>query len=433
MIWRFVTHRTNIGPRNACITINKGKFMKLATSFNIVSLSFCLLVQTSWANPSETVNRLDGRLTQVANNPIGNREKMITNNPNSPNSLKIITNNAKANRDNIILNNPKSINSTSGGVIGTGGGWKYYYTTSSHLSHIKSFVANAIRDTSVEQLQSVANRFGVTINFQEFANVIEKTTAKTNSAPVTGVNPAGDEDVKIMNYDLTKREIYALQGFLDLFDKEKLEAKEVRELMRLLLHEASHLYGIGTPEDSKSRLFSNSILKLIINKWYKCASIEEDNEIHNRVAKCDYEKQPSASIDRVKPTGFIFTSEATYKAGQKPSNAYAVRIDQWRIDDNFQMKLIASSNEHTGGIKQTMTFTSIEEGDFIMMQSLRPMGYLGEQFITDRVRLSTIENPEKLILDGTYNYTDAKSSMLVLKATFLVGTNYVIKCVDCGS
>src|SRR5690606_20694028 len=100
----------------------------------------------------------------------------------------------------------------------------------------------------------------IEVNQFEYAQII-KNIKKAPVEERTRLNDDHFEAPLNLDYSIGKREIYALKPFFDTFDKVRLSSQEVAAMDRQLLHEATHVFGIGVQDDKVSFELSKMLLK----------------------------------------------------------------------------------------------------------------------------------------------------------------------------
>lgn len=154
-----------------------------------------------------------------------------------------------------------------------------------HITNTIELLAGWIENTPRKVLDDLSRQFNVNIRWSEFAQIIRETEFMPLHNAI-GETFKGRKVYKIMHYDLENRKIIALQPFFGEF--KNLDISTNHELLpkmrKYLLHEASHLFGIGINKntvdnnDLRSRDFANIVYKavsLVANQCGIFGSLDE--------------------------------------------------------------------------------------------------------------------------------------------------------------
>jgi len=248
-----------------------------------------------------------------------------------------------------------------------GGGFRYYYTSGTYFRNIKNYIAQALVDgPSAQELETLSDKYKVNFDWSEFATIVKNG----HSAPMKNLsrkNPDGYEEPLIMNYDSNSRSIEALAPFFEIFDKEQLSDKETFEMMRLVLHETSHVFGLGTANDDElARKFSFDLLKIVSRYWYRCGQADSNKLTKLNIAQCDYKKVAPANETQK----LIVTSKPAVEGGACTVKVRAFSIFSMILKNTemqYPLKPEAESTSDTA--KVVYDLRSMEPGAHIVVIS----------------------------------------------------------------
>jgi hypothetical protein len=200
---------------------------------------------------------------------------------------------------------------SSAGQAGKGG----YYANSvtlNQLNFTKNMIAAGITGFSYEELNSIAAEFTTQkIDPYELARIVRDVKA----APLeqrTRKNSDGYQAPLELDYSIEEKEIIALREFF-LFhsEKEKFTYADFKLMGKKLIHEASHIFGIGTENDNDSAKFAAILMEIIYENGYpsKCGatgSMEQKLEFCNE--HFFKNSKSSVYISNATPKGFELIS-----------------------------------------------------------------------------------------------------------------------------
>jgi hypothetical protein len=215
-----------------------------------------------------------------------------------------------------------------------GGGFAYYYTSGAHFRSLKRTLSRLIENHPVEDLRKLEEKYHISIDWKEFANIIR--SAKANATKFAErQNPDGEAEPLIMNYNRKERSIAALGPFFEIFNKEELTAKEVEKMKILILHETSHLYNLGVNnDDDASRAFAKDLIEVLFRYEYRC-KYDPDHPL-----ECQYEVlKGNPDLD---PMETLILKSAMIGSNGKEEmiGPCQRRLDVWRPDMASGFKLV---------------------------------------------------------------------------------------------
>jgi hypothetical protein len=227
------------------------------------------------------------------------------------------------------------------GTSNGGGGYMYYNTSGRYLRSVRDFIVNAIKDVNPADLETLAEKYKVAgrkIDWAEFTQAIGGIK-QTNFAK-SEKNPDGLLDVQLMTYDKESKTVFALLPFFEIYNKSEnqLTEDDMLEILRLPLHEVSHLFGIGTENnnpknnDSLSNAFSVELRKLLASKTYNCVNGSHENSAKSVLLNCNYQK-PEKNNNRTETLSVGFYDAAKGLPVKIDFNSsLAAQIVAWRAN-----------------------------------------------------------------------------------------------------
>ena len=188
------------------------------------------------------------------------------------------------------------------GQDGSGGGYQYRETSLRHLNETLPRIIRALKFVDQAVLNEITSKYTqIQIPIDELQEVVENIKL----APLevrSRLNSDGYEMPLIMDYTQNPKSIIALKPFFEKFDYKtdrfytyldensnpELSPRRMRERMsRLIIHEASHTFGIGINNDEVSYELSLDIMVYIrewIHSYFDCGLA---GTIEERIAGCN--------------------------------------------------------------------------------------------------------------------------------------------------
>ncbi|MBP9680700.1 MAG: hypothetical protein KBD76_04805 [Bacteriovorax sp.] len=281
----------------------------------------------------------------------------------------------------------------AGGEVG-GGGYQYYYTSQAHFKGVKNFLSQSLIYADKKELEALEKKYDVHIDWIKFATIIKNAKSKS-LINASRENSDGDSEPLIFDYDPLEGSISALAPFFELFNKKSLTIEETNEMSRLILHEASHLVGIGVNNDDELSMAFSKDLRTLMNKyWYRCPGgvlgIQSclsynapTEEVKNKVLKMEY----------------TFFSPKTFLNKAKHGRiAHSDRVDVWRLNSelNAYVKILAMTRDEFD-VYET---SSILPGDILCIQA----GQFNVQHPEGTKKAWDISEDGKSLIGGAYHF-----------------------------
>lgn len=287
------------------------------------------------------------------------------------------------------LQSPK-VDSLSGGGS-DGGNFAFYYTSGTYYRSIKLTLSRLIENHPVSELQVLEEKYNTQIDWKKFSDIVKNAKAAPTKQ-AERKNPDGYVEPLIMDYDPSSQSIIALEPFFRLFDKEVLSDKDVEQIKILILHEASHLFGVGVDDnDKESRAFSWDLLRLLYRYEYRCHYEKESplectyapllrNSISGEVkqivlvskvllknGKAEEKRACSAEANFWRPTygkDFVKLSSVFFKTLESKTHSSFVNVDQMSSGDLVVIELYCSNTTHFfGSSKQASISVDFQDQD----------------------------------------------------------------------
>lgn len=271
----------------------------------------------------------------------------------------------------------------------SGGSYKYHYTSGRYLENIKSYLFNAINDLPQAELDALSDKYkdkmhdnkSATIDWQKFVQYIKDTKGDDGSTPNRGTNPAGYNDVLFLTYKKNPAQLIALDAFYERFDKKRkdLTVDDSLEIARLLAHEASHLFGIGTKNDDEvSVSFSTDLMNLANRFWYRCSKVSTTMNL----ADCKYSRNDSGrailgdNIIRLRISNTKFGEDSRRPAiCQKRADIWRARFDFVSINEydtahtHIASLAPVTATELKDQVLLDFNLVNMQAGDIVVIQS----------------------------------------------------------------
>lgn len=180
-----------------------------------------------------------------------------------------------------------------------GGGFRYRDTAIPNLIDAQKMLINSLLVMSQTEIDQITQKYtqknldknklvGIIRNlkYAPTTNVPAKMDAEDMGQLPEGIVPQSSDQNLDMTYSVENHTITALQPLFESINKPQLEAMEVVNLRRKIVHEASHLFGIGIGpaidnKDDVSYALSSELVGLSITKRGFCGysgSLEQRKE-----------------------------------------------------------------------------------------------------------------------------------------------------------
>lgn len=319
----------------------------------------------------------------------------------------------------------------------SGGLYKYYYTSGAYLESVKSYIYRALTDSPASELEALSQKYSdkmhVTgekkIDWKLFANYVAKTRGDDGTAKRKQINPQGFKDTLYFTYTKSPNQIIALEEFYLLYHKkpDEITLGDAIEIERMLIHEASHLFGLGTDDDDDvSRDFSLDLMSIINRYWFRCSA---DGGSFN-LANCRYSKKWNQGGHPIQVLNLSISSLDGARVSKPGSCQF--RMDLWRAEFDYsgpgqvsrrwialpsnQQPSIAGEN-HIG---VEYDISAMQPGDVVVLSSACFEAYLDGQ-INKRARLkySLVDENKKSFVDDSKWEVPIKSQWTYLKVSLL--------------
>lgn len=150
----------------------------------------------------------------------------------------------------------------------SGGNFATAYTSEIYLQTAKKFLEREIKLIDHKLLNELAKPYvNEIIDWDLFTKIIADARFSPTKRIMVEDSPRGRKVGLILTYgqDGLQKYIEVLEPFAMQFEREMLTARDVEHILKLLIHETSHHFGIGTSPstDYLSREFSEKVLTLI--------------------------------------------------------------------------------------------------------------------------------------------------------------------------
>ncbi len=154
------------------------------------------------------------------------------------------------------------------GTSSGGGGFMFYNTSGAHLRSVAAETAARLSGLTESQFRSIVSRYAPNAPANARRVVIEAVRGVRSDfthGERLRTNPEGVLEPLLFDYGIDgsgRPFITALRAYFEVYNKATLTRREQDQVRTLLIHEASHLIGIGVEDDRDSRRFAHEVSAL---------------------------------------------------------------------------------------------------------------------------------------------------------------------------
>lgn len=171
---------------------------------------------------------------------------------------------------------------TRDGQDSSGGGFRYVNTSTKYLNNNAEFLYKHLSGIPNEVFQKIVSKYSdKKIDQIEFRKIILNVEFAPEKR-MERMNQHGYLEELAFNYSIENRKITALAPFFEDYNKFDLSNRESMSIARQLIHEATHIFGIGTLDDKISYDLST---ELLYESYTSRCGI--NGNIKNRIKACN--------------------------------------------------------------------------------------------------------------------------------------------------
>lgn len=165
-----------------------------------------------------------------------------------------------------------------------GGGYKYQDTSLKHLVQAVNLLGVAVYSLNQQDIDAVTSKYTTTVFTKE--KLVKYLLGVRFLETDTGEREKGNGTIRIQDMDYSLSHggyIIALQPFLELFHKAELSPAEKHILQRKIIHEITHLFGVGLEDNDQSTKLSEELMSLLKDQYTECGGY---GSVENRIENC---------------------------------------------------------------------------------------------------------------------------------------------------
>lgn len=320
-----------------------------------------------------------------------------------------------------------NIKAQGGGV--DGGSFSYQYTSDLHFKYYKKFLATVIKDASADFLNQFLNDFkkdfpaykDLSIDWQEFANVIANIYPLRNIDMIQVDNEGEPRPIQL-TYDQNKKQVYALREWFKKYDHRITDMEEAAEIRASLIHEVSHIFGIGiNTDDSVSKFFAEKLTKLLNTTYeYRCVAKSDGGWFSDKIICRDILPSPQKKVDL---STLYYKLKTLDEYGQELTSIGSTKYDESRSGSILFVNKVREKYLEIDDPSQGGPILTKSEGDNYFLKNFATSYFPFPKYIYPLSYASlesTYENPGSLSVH--ISFTE--------KSAFFGGTPYIPKKIQ---
>jgi hypothetical protein len=236
----------------------------------------------------------------------------------------------------------------------SGGGFAFEKTSQKHLKNAIQRLVRRIRATQARDIENIFHKFGAReFSVDQLINLILSVESRPDVIKPKQNSTMQGDLLKFDFENLTSgpKKIIALMPFFLRYDKTNLSNEEWKEIEVLLLHEATHLFGIGLDRDQDATELSEQLMDLLLKQLFNCGN---SGSLEDRISDCGVELKVNSlkTFQLIRQKSFQYTSDSF----GKDAIFFVDIMPLWRDVSDGSLYQIFYHNLTKGKVKDRMSF-----------------------------------------------------------------------------